>query len=222
VTVYSQDRCSLQEYVPSVISKQGEQATTVRSRGGADSVIFNFNFKDRTFSRCTYFPVTLHELRCTSGLDSYLIPKGCSPEMESIFIDFYLDVGLYTSTFFCSPAEKTSKNKNCNHFLFTCLDLFHLDMSHPEPEACSSQSSSNAARKMETSPARSRKRKTVLIENPRQLAAKFACSVTIESTSSTHWVAKNGENSLFKTLQRMIPEVSILEFKEKHINMPRN
>ena len=52
------------------------------------------------------------------------------------------------------------------------------------------------------------KRKFVLIDNPRELAAYFACSVTKASTSN-HWVAKNGESSLFKTLQRMLPEVSI-------------
>lgn len=50
-------------------------------------------------------------------------------------------------------------------------------------------------------------RRPVLIENPRQLAAFFARCVTAEATSSSDWVAKNGDSSLFKILQRMLPEV---------------
>ena len=82
---------------------------------------------------------------------------------------------------------------------------------HLEIEACSSKSPSSVAHQVETSSTRSRKRKAVLIDNPRQLAAHFACCVTTESTTSTHWVAKNGESSLFKTLQRMLPEVSSIQ-----------
>ena len=68
---------------------------------------------------------------------------------------------------------------------------------------------------MEASSIRSRKRKTVLFETPRQLAAVFACSVTTKSADNTHWVAKNGDNSLFKILQRMIPEVRIVSLHGK-------
>ena len=51
----------------------------------------------------------------------------------------------------------------------------------------------------------------MLIDNPRQLAAFYAKSVTAEATSSSHWVAKNGDSSLFKILQRMLPEVRDLD-----------
>jgi hypothetical protein len=90
--------------------------------------------------------------------------------------------------------------------------MLHLE---PEPEACSSQSSSNFARQTETatSKKRSRKRKSVLIDNPRQLAAHFASCVTTESKNSTHWVAKNGDNSLFKILVRMLPDVRMIDIK---------
>ena len=52
-------------------------------------------------------------------------------------------------------------------------------------------------------------RRHVLIENPRQLAAEFARCVTSDASTTEHWVAKNGDNSLFKVLQRMLPEVNI-------------
>ena len=48
------------------------------------------------------------------------------------------------------------------------------------------------------------------IENPRQLAAAFACCVTAEANDSNECVAKNSDNSLFKVLQRMLPEVGSL------------
>ena len=53
-------------------------------------------------------------------------------------------------------------------------------------------------------PARSRKPD---IENPKELAAEFACAVTEHSTNEADWVARNGDESLFRTLQRMLPEV---------------
>ena len=53
-------------------------------------------------------------------------------------------------------------------------------------------------------PTRSRKPD---IENPKDLAAEFACAVTEHSTNEADWVARNGDESLFQTLQRMLPEV---------------
>jgi hypothetical protein len=53
-------------------------------------------------------------------------------------------------------------------------------------------------------PMRSRK---PIIENPKDLAADFACAVTEASSNQSDWVARNGEESLFSTLQRIIPEV---------------
>jgi hypothetical protein len=83
-----------------------------------------------------------------------------------------------------------------------------VEAMHVVRECC--HTSFSITHQTKTSSAPSGKRKHVLIENPRQLAAYFASCVTTESDSDTHWVAKNGENSLFKILQRMIPEVRIV------------
>ena len=48
-----------------------------------------------------------------------------------------------------------------------------------------------------------------LIENPRELAGDFACAVTEHSTNQMDWVARNGDESLFQTLQRIVPEVNL-------------
>ncbi len=45
------------------------------------------------------------------------------------------------------------------------------------------------------------------VENPRQLAAAFAISVTARDHAPTSWVARNGEQSIFRTLQRVLPQV---------------
>ncbi len=45
------------------------------------------------------------------------------------------------------------------------------------------------------------------IENPRQLSAAFAIAVTSKSDSPHCWVARNGEESIFRTLQRILPQV---------------
>ena len=50
------------------------------------------------------------------------------------------------------------------------------------------------------------------IENPRRLAAAFACCVTAEANGSTECVAKNSDYGLFKVLHRMLPEVGSLQF----------
>ena len=54
-----------------------------------------------------------------------------------------------------------------------------------------------------------RPRKPV-IENPKAFSAEFACAVTEASTNQSDWVARNGEESLFSTLERMFPEVCII------------
>jgi hypothetical protein len=46
-----------------------------------------------------------------------------------------------------------------------------------------------------------------LYENPKNLAAAFACSVTAASDNHMDWVARNGGESLFQTLSRILPEV---------------
>ena len=45
------------------------------------------------------------------------------------------------------------------------------------------------------------------IENPRKLAAAFAIAVTVRDHSATSWVARNGEMSIFRILQRILPQV---------------
>jgi hypothetical protein len=92
-------------------------------------------------------------------------------------------------------------------------------MLHLPRESCSSQSSCSFDRQKRTSPMRKGTRRPLLIDTSRQLAAYFACCVTTESTNTTHWVAKNGESSLFKTLQRMLPEVSSLIVDAYHISL---
>ena len=46
------------------------------------------------------------------------------------------------------------------------------------------------------------------IENPKELAGEFACAVTEHSTNHLDWVARNGDESLFHTLQRIVPEAN--------------
>ena len=49
--------------------------------------------------------------------------------------------------------------------------------------------------------------RTSIFENPKEVAAEFACAVTVPSSNQSDWVARNGNESLFRTLRRMIPEV---------------
>mmetsp|Transcript_77800 Transcript_77800/g.209679 ORF Transcript_77800/g.209679 Transcript_77800/m.209679 type:complete len:331 (-) Transcript_77800:34-1026(-) len=51
-------------------------------------------------------------------------------------------------------------------------------------------------------------KRKVLFESPREFAKDFAESVTAESSSNSHWVAKNGEISLFAVLKKMVPEIA--------------
>jgi hypothetical protein len=49
-----------------------------------------------------------------------------------------------------------------------------------------------------------------IIENPKDLAAEFACAVTVYSANQSDWVARNGEESIYRTLRRVLPEVGNL------------
>lgn len=57
-----------------------------------------------------------------------------------------------------------------------------------------------------------------MIENSHDLAAVFAQTVTALSGSPHDWVARNGDNSLFSVLNRMLPEV----FTSKHHEYKRS
>ena len=66
-------------------------------------------------------------------------------------------------------------------------------------------------------------RKRAIIVNPKELAAEFANAVTEYSSNQMDWVARNGDESLFSTLTRIMPEVffrvtieSSLEFNKSH------
>ena len=67
----------------------------------------------------------------------------------------------------------------------------------------------DAARFCRSSPLESLKirRRPPLVENPKQLAAQFACAVTEASPNPTDWVARNGDQTIFRVLQKMLPEV---------------
>jgi hypothetical protein len=47
------------------------------------------------------------------------------------------------------------------------------------------------------------------VENPRNLAAAFAMAVTAQTPVGRGWIARNGKESLFRTLQRIMPQVYI-------------
>lgn len=51
-------------------------------------------------------------------------------------------------------------------------------------------------------------KRRVMFEDPRAFAKLFAESVTVESSSNSHWVAKNGDISLFAVLKKMVPEIA--------------
>ncbi len=46
-----------------------------------------------------------------------------------------------------------------------------------------------------------------LIENPKQLAAELACAITVFSENPMDWVARNGKESLFGTVEMIVPGV---------------
>ena len=44
----------------------------------------------------------------------------------------------------------------------------------------------------------------------KKLGLSFAHAVTVESSDPWHWVARQGELSLFQALQTLLPEVPLL------------
>lgn len=52
-----------------------------------------------------------------------------------------------------------------------------------------------------------RGKKGIRVEDPKKLAVDFATSVTVESSRGGDWVARNGDESLFSTLRRILPQV---------------
>jgi hypothetical protein len=45
------------------------------------------------------------------------------------------------------------------------------------------------------------------MQNPRELVARFALIVTEQTSEGISCIAKNGDNSLFRTFQRIVPQV---------------
>jgi hypothetical protein len=75
----------------------------------------------------------------------------------------------------------------------------------PEPqneEHVRQLNSQKAAHKLKRIPLR-----TVLIENPAEIAASFANVVTAPSAMPDDWVARNGDNSIFSAFRNVLPEV---------------
>ena len=58
--------------------------------------------------------------------------------------------------------------------------------------------------------------------NPRQLAADFACAVTVPSTRDSDWVARNGGESIFETLRHVLPQVGYACIKLPLLSHARN
>lgn len=46
------------------------------------------------------------------------------------------------------------------------------------------------------------------VENPRKLAAAFALAVTSQTAVGQGWIARKGNESLFSTLRRIMPQVN--------------
>ena len=61
-----------------------------------------------------------------------------------------------------------------------------------------------------TSVNRKMRTKGPIIENPKELAAEFSNAVTEHSSNPMDWVARNGDESLFQTLKKIVPEVSLV------------
>ena len=45
--------------------------------------------------------------------------------------------------------------------------------------------------------------------DPHQLTAALACAITAESNYDSDWIAKNGVESLFTVIRKLVPEVRI-------------
>ena len=62
------------------------------------------------------------------------------------------------------------------------------------------------------------KRECAVIDDPKQLAAMFASMVTVPA-SENEWIARNGDESLFKVLQQMMPEVRYISSPQTYQNI---
>eukprot|EP00291_Cryptomonas_curvata_P023007 CAMPEP_0172170972 /NCGR_PEP_ID=MMETSP1050-20130122/11626_1 /TAXON_ID=233186 /ORGANISM="Cryptomonas curvata, Strain CCAP979/52" /LENGTH=428 /DNA_ID=CAMNT_0012842337 /DNA_START=180 /DNA_END=1462 /DNA_ORIENTATION=- len=71
------------------------------------------------------------------------------------------------------------------------MNISAIDVIFPDPNYCSTQ------RIKQESP----------IEHPRKVAASFAIAVTARVAVGSGWIARNGEFSLFRTLQRILPRI---------------
>jgi hypothetical protein len=56
-------------------------------------------------------------------------------------------------------------------------------------------------------PRPSKARQAARLQNPRELVARFALTVTERTPVGISWIAKNGDDSLFRIFQRMVPQV---------------
>jgi hypothetical protein len=57
-----------------------------------------------------------------------------------------------------------------------------------------------------------------LFENPKLLASEIACAITVFSENSMDWVARNGNESLFGTVEMIVPGVSHMIYKLVHVD----
>ena len=53
-------------------------------------------------------------------------------------------------------------------------------------------------------------RRKAMKTDAKKLGLSFAHAVTVESSDPWHWVARQGELSLFQALQTLLPEVPLL------------
>ena len=51
------------------------------------------------------------------------------------------------------------------------------------------------------------------IKHPDKLGAAFAAAVTVETAPGKGWIARNGKESLFRTLHSIMPTVSSCKLK---------
>jgi hypothetical protein len=49
------------------------------------------------------------------------------------------------------------------------------------------------------------------VNNPKQLAAAFASTVTVHSFQESDWIARNGRESIFALFKEVFPEVRIIQ-----------
>jgi hypothetical protein len=56
----------------------------------------------------------------------------------------------------------------------------------------------------------------------RNMAAAFAMAVTVHTEPGCGWLARNGEESIFKTLYRIYPEVCMKHFKRNQAVLSKN